>query len=137
MPEQPIQDATAIRRHLLVAMGNDPTNAVSDAIHRVIDAAIERESVLQARIDAALAELRRGGQTESDRRRAADAILAPPRVPEPTPEREWTPGLKPRCFRCGGVVWNVDGTTQRIDGKLQTVHIACSRLRRAPFEVSR
>jgi hypothetical protein len=52
----------------------------------------------------------------------------------PTAEPEWTPTprMQPRCFHCGDIAWNSEGTTQRIDGKLRTVHISCSTLRPAP-----
>jgi hypothetical protein len=52
----------------------------------------------------------------------------------PAAEPEWTPKerMQSYCFRCGIPVWNVQGTTQRIHGKLRTVHIWCSTLRPAP-----
>lgn len=66
-------------------------------------------------------------------------------IDESTPERDAispgltkdNPALKPRCFRCGGEARYMDCTTQRIDGKLRTVHLACARLRPAPSEESR
>jgi hypothetical protein len=118
-----------------------------DKLHRQLD--YERDVVralsddngrLQARIDEVRKYWRDWPQSRRDGVRALstfvhDAIenlLSDPASP-PAAEPEWTPSAQqPSCFRCGGTVWNVEGTTQRIDGKLRTVHIRCSRLRPAP-----